>query len=539
MSELPSSEYDLAPGPVGETAPKTGAGLPRDDEEEGRPASKPAAGPPKPLPRLHRSAPLTVNEADQAEGSSDPDRPRPLRKEREAGRTRVRSKGDVGIEADGKRPMEATPELDTHDTRQRVRFALGTIAGLVVLVSVVSVFRTMSGGGSATEDTVYVIEEPDFMDGPARGARPPGSVVPPKGAGPAEPGGAGTVAQTLAPDYNANPRGDNEADSRLPAPYAPVPAPVAPASRPVISTDVAEPGVVSGRSPLPRGFQAHAEARFDARGWPDRIVCERDGSEMVLVPGGVYLLGRPDGSIAEAPAVRVEIPAFYLDRTEVTVDQYNRYREDLSRRGQTVYPDGTELAQVAPSGTHPVVLVNWAEASAYAAWAGKTLPTEAQWEAAARGLDGRLRPWGSQTPSWFSSRPNRRVDQVGSYADDRTPLDIYDLGANAWEWTADWYDSRYHELLARQMVSNPGGPSSSRSSPPQRTIKGSSRTYEASYREGMRVDARLPYLGFRCCLPISGPAQLLDGSTAPSLPTSPPGRPPSAPSPGGAGVVPF
>jgi formylglycine-generating enzyme required for sulfatase activity len=537
MAESPSSEYDLAPAP-GEEKPRPGGpGVPitDDDDEPIVPAagSRPVGGPPKPLPRIHKSAPLTVGEAEApASSPDDPDRPRPSKKERQSARERERARAKAGVgddDLDAKKPMEATPEFDTVETRQRVRLILGLVAAGAVGLAIFMVFRAIVGAGSsADEEAVYEIIDPSFGGGPAIASKPPGPAPAP---GVAPPGvNRDATAPALAPTAPTSP------STVPPSPYNPVVA-TAPGAAAPISEGADQPGVVLSRGPLPRGFQAHPQARIDALGWPDRIVCERDGSEMVLVPAGVYLLGRPDGSLAEAPPVRVEIPAFYLDRTEITVDQYNRYRAELARQNQTLYPDSKDLAEAAPTGSHPVVLVNWMEASQYAAWAGKTLPTEAQWEAAARGRDGLLRPWGASTPAWASTRLPRQIHPVGSFEEDRSPFDLLDLASNAWEWTADWYDSRYHELLTRQLVANPAGPSSSKTTPPQRTIKGSSRSLETSYREGMRPDARLPYLGFRCCLPISGPPRLIDASAPSAAPGRPSSPPPSSSSPGG--VVPF
>jgi formylglycine-generating enzyme required for sulfatase activity len=256
---------------------------------------------------------------------------------------------------------------------------------------------------------------------------------------------------------------------------------------------------------------------------------------MILLPGGVYILGRNDGSQAEAPAVQVQLPPFYIDRHEVTVEQYELYRADATRRGERVYPTPEEMARTATTPRHPAVMINFLDATNYARWAGKSLPSEAQWEAAARGADARIRPWGGGPAPWGGSRAFRQIDPVVSFPADTTPLGVSDLAANAWEWTSDWYEARYHEVLARETVVNPGGPSISKSSPPQRSIKGSSRSHDASYREGMRIDARLPYLGFRCALSVGGTPQTVD-SSAPAAPS--PGQPAAAPG-GGGTVVPF
>lgn len=543
MTESPSSEYDLLPhdpetgGPVGETDEKEARA------EEPKPKSAPQA-PPKPLPRLHKSAPLTVGEAEAAESatSEGEGRPRPSRKERQAAREReaAREKRSVGADLDGKKPMEATPELDTVEGRQKVRILLGFVAAGAVALAIFMVVQAFSGGGSGGDEE-YTLEAsdlsgPDLSQGPARKAAPASLPGAPRNdaMAPSRPPAGNLTVPRLGASNNAT--GTNAAaPAAAPAEVAAT-TPLAPATGADISTTPGVGAVYSG-PPLPKGFAPHPEAMRDqGSGYPSRIVCERDGSEMLLVPAGVYLLGRNDGSVAEAPAVRVQLPAYYLDRNEVTVEQYQLFRDEVLKRGERIGPEPSELAAVATTPKHPIVLVTWTEAAAYAAWAGKVLPTEAQWEAAARGYDGVQKPWGLGAPSWGSSRAFRQIDPIGSYPQDLTsaysyPPGFSDLAANAWEWTADWYDARYHESLARAPVVNPGGPGASRTA--QRTTKGTSRTYEASYREGMRVDTRMPSLGFRCCLPLGGPPLAVEAGAAPS------GTPAPSQGSSGAGVVPF
>lgn len=161
---------------------------------------------------------------------------------------------------------------------------------------------------------------------------------------------------------------------------------------------------------------------------------------MVYVPGGAFMLGRDDGVTDERPAHEVNLRPFFIDRYEVTREQYRDFVGATGHRAPKNWLNG-----MYPRGTvhWPVTGVTWSDATAYASWAGKRLPTEEEWELAARGADGRLYPWGNQ---W------RRADDVaaGANASDTSaghlidvgaskgasPFGAYDMVGNAWEWTA-------------------------------------------------------------------------------------------------------
>ena len=155
---------------------------------------------------------------------------------------------------------------------------------------------------------------------------------------------------------------------------------------------------------------------------------------MVYVPGGNFLMGSDEAEVLSRPAHFISVRPYFIDRTEVTNEQYRRFVEATGYDTPPSWKDGA-----IPAGEEqiPVTGVNWYDAAAYAAWAGKRLPTEAEWEFAARGADGRKYPWGND---WDASLANvegrsnglRRVGETEASA-----LGIHDMAGNAWEWTAN------------------------------------------------------------------------------------------------------
>jgi len=190
-------------------------------------------------------------------------------------------------------------------------------------------------------------------------------------------------------------------------------------------------------------------------GPPPVMTSEIDGKEMVLIPAGEFIMGtdkvdtanthRKIGTVKplyvdQHPQRKIRLPAYYIDRYEVTNREYRRFLQatqfdrEPGRWENGVYPEGM--------GDHPVTNITWDEALTYALWAHKRLPTEAQWEKAARGTDGRLFPWGN-TPSKKAANVGvegaRQSRPVGSYPEDVSPYRVYDMAGNVMEWTLDWY----------------------------------------------------------------------------------------------------
>jgi len=193
-----------------------------------------------------------------------------------------------------------------------------------------------------------------------------------------------------------------------------------------------------------------------------------DKMEMVYVPAGSFLMGSSDAdplaTSEEKPQHSVTLDAFWIDRTEVTQRMY-RLCVDAHACGEpTIIDSATRFPYWGdPEGRYeiyPVIHVNWNMAQTYCEWAGRRLPTEAEWEKAARGTDGRLYPWGNDPPnhdlanydSYFGDTLN-----VGRYPKGASPYGAVDMAGNVDEWVSDWYSATYYE---DSPAANPTGPDS-------------------------------------------------------------------------------
>jgi formylglycine-generating enzyme required for sulfatase activity len=163
----------------------------------------------------------------------------------------------------------------------------------------------------------------------------------------------------------------------------------------------------------------------------------QDGAEMVYVPAGPFLMGDDDRE--DNKRHTVTLSGYYIYKNLVTVGMYRRYCEATGK----VMPDPPRWGW---KDDHPMVKMTWDEAKAYCEWAGGKLPTEAQWEKAARGTDGRKYPWGDefdQSKLWASKAEFRDAGStapVGSFPAGASPYGVLDMAGNAWQWCEDWYD---------------------------------------------------------------------------------------------------
>ncbi len=165
---------------------------------------------------------------------------------------------------------------------------------------------------------------------------------------------------------------------------------------------------------------------------------------MVEISAGSFIMGSDKGDAEDAPAHQVELPSFQLDRFEVTNTEFAKFVEATGYKTFAEQKGYANWRNNATAGkeNHPVVSVTWDDAMAYCTWLKKRLPSEAEWEKAARSNDGRIYPWGND---WNPANANvkatnqRTTMAVGSFAAGFSSYGVADLTGNVWEWTADWY----------------------------------------------------------------------------------------------------
>jgi formylglycine-generating enzyme required for sulfatase activity len=267
-------------------------------------------------------------------------------------------------------------------------------------------------------------------------------------------------------------------------------------SKPASGESAVVLGAVAARSAVPpEGSRPAtpapgAERRHDA-----------DGSLLLYVPGGEYTLGADDINDWTRPVHRVQLAPFWIARHPVTNEQYGRFL--------AAHPDATppEFWQDErfDARQQPVVGVSWEDAEAYCRWVGLALPSEAQWEAAARGAEGRTYPWGNEPPEPRHANFGGRLgatSPVDAHPDGAGPFGTLDQAGNVWEWCADsWSLTAY-----RQRGEGAWNPVT-RGDTSMRVLRGGSwvnpgRDLRAAYRDRATARLRFNTQGFRCVLPV-------------------------------------
>lgn len=229
------------------------------------------------------------------------------------------------------------------------------------------------------------------------------------------------------------------------------------------------------------------------------IISSHDGMELVYVPGGEFLIGLNDSDVAEflkicpscdtwslrdqRPQKEIYLDSYWIDRTEVTIAQFAEfvaatgYTTTAEQKGMSyvmirgnadfIYIDDADWrhpsgsgSEIVDKGDYPVTQISWDDAVAYCDWVGRRLPTEAEWEKAARGVAGWLYPWGNTGPNddlLNYNFSNAGPIQVGSFPGGASPYSVYDMAGNVWEWVADFYSEYFYQTMPDR---NPEGPDS-------------------------------------------------------------------------------
>ena len=220
--------------------------------------------------------------------------------------------------------------------------------------------------------------------------------------------------------------------------------------------------------------------------------------EMVFIPAGSFAMGASDTATtaSERPVHIVDLSAYFIDSFPVTNAVYREFVRATGHKApanwsKDNYPAGLDL--------HPVVQVTWQDAVAYAAWAGKRLPTEAEWEKSARGTDERPFPWGDRFVEGERCNSNNMVGTtlpVDEFPDGRSPYGLWDMSGNTYEWCADYYDEGYYHISP---MKDPGGPQGG----VKRVVRGGSyqetrSAVATTHRNGAAEHHARDNIGIRC-----------------------------------------
>lgn len=246
----------------------------------------------------------------------------------------------------------------------------------------------------------------------------------------------------------------------------------------------------------------------------------KDGAPMVLVPAGDFMMGSDKGDEDESPVHRVHLNAFYLDKFEVTNGRFAKFVEAIQSEPPWGFAD--KETPVA-NADRPVRWVNWMDAMGYCLWVGKRLPTEAEWEKAARGTDGRMYPWGNDPPTLahavYGLKENgaEAISVIGARDRGMSPYGAHDMAGNLYEWVMDWYAEDHYLHFANGTAVNPRGPAEG-TAKVQRggSYINSPYRLRSSFRTKGDPAEQDPNVGFRCAQDVPAPHHEPGPVTSPS-----------------------
>ena len=241
--------------------------------------------------------------------------------------------------------------------------------------------------------------------------------------------------------------------------------------------------------------------------------------EMVLIPEGVFTMGykinnkNEWGDTDEEPVHKVFLKSYYIDRLEVSASQFSNFLNLNLKKAPLYFQTGSGVTiekvdrLYSPRtglNNYPANRVSWYGADAYCRWLNKRLPTEAEWEKSARGIDGRIFPWGDEFPTNDRVTFRRKFNEIGfkvlemvdSMPNGRSPYGVHHMAGNAWEWVSDWYEDIYYE---KSPFANPKGPDFGVS----KVLRGGNWYYKAyymrtTYRFNEKPGVFKNWQGFRC-----------------------------------------
>ena len=246
------------------------------------------------------------------------------------------------------------------------------------------------------------------------------------------------------------------------------------------------------------GSSTEADPETDAASGEEPIQ-----EEVVTIPSGPFVRGTNGGGFDEQPQRTIFLDVFSIDRYEVTNHQYQQFVVATGHRKPGLPSRYAKSGSKVRGVNQPAVYVSWEDAAEYCRWKGKRLPTEAEWEKAMRGSDGRLWPWGNDeqphSANWARVQDGHEVSaRVGIFATDKSPYGVMDGAGNVIEWVADWYNETYYKDSPEQ---NPPSPEYGT----YRVLRGGGYTttgldIRITSRSKMMPDFRDETIGFRCAI---------------------------------------